>query len=442
MDILIETYAANWLTKLFNSIIIVSVVYFLAVLWRNTNNNTVLTKPNTNNDKVLRNNNVYSGKKFNELTKGKKFYKLTNEYDTHFSFKYKNGLNIDTNKFNPANTCSSGGLYFTDSSNVSYWYDRFNYEYKYIREVTVPNDALVYVEDLKYKADKIVVSGKSLIEKSDIWKNNDFINSLTHKMIEEYFPKLKHQNKNLVKKVLHMIPEYIDFVKNRTVEYCRISLEKYGDAIKYIKNPTDDDYIKIIQRDISFLKYIKNPSAKVLEYVVRNYEDALNFIPNPSIDLIKLSLEEFPSAIKFVKQTDEICNIAIKNDPSVIRYIKNKTYDHYKLAIEMCDKYHSILVEEDPCLVEEILEYYPSLLEYVKHQSDEACTIAIKKDPSTIRFVHSQTPELCNLAISLDVNCSKYIKNFALLSDKMFIKVIRANKKIMDMLYVDQLRNQ
>lgn len=39
-----------------------------------------------------------------------KLYKLTNETEIHNGFKYQDGLNIDTETFNPFGECSKGRL--------------------------------------------------------------------------------------------------------------------------------------------------------------------------------------------------------------------------------------------------------------------------------------------------------------------------------------------
>jgi hypothetical protein len=106
---------------------------------------------------------VYSGEEFNKLTLtlSKKFVRLTNESEYHNGFQYKTGLNVDTLPFNPVETCRPGGLYFCDI-------EKFPHYLMYpsgdeiktcvnMRQVTIPNDAKVYVEPEKYKTDRIIL---------------------------------------------------------------------------------------------------------------------------------------------------------------------------------------------------------------------------------------------------------------------------------------------
>ena len=41
-----------------------------------------------------------------------KYYKITNEEETHNNLKYKTGLNVDPLPFNPEGDCIKGGIYF------------------------------------------------------------------------------------------------------------------------------------------------------------------------------------------------------------------------------------------------------------------------------------------------------------------------------------------
>ena len=108
---------------------------------------------------VLKIGKVYTGTEFNYLTKSMRFVRLTNKKENHNGFQYKTGLNVDHLPFNPSKKCKAGGLYFCD-------FNDFNKFIKYndkmcvnMRAVIIPDDAKVYVETGKYKADKFMLSG-------------------------------------------------------------------------------------------------------------------------------------------------------------------------------------------------------------------------------------------------------------------------------------------
>lgn len=111
-----------------------------------------------------------TGKKFKELFPNKKFVKLTgikmdsngNEIEANNDFVFKTGLNIDTEPFNDKCFCCKGGLYFTEEKLETKWSKAFGYQMKYVRPVTIPDDALVAIEYEKVKADKIILGERNV----------------------------------------------------------------------------------------------------------------------------------------------------------------------------------------------------------------------------------------------------------------------------------------
>ena len=87
-----------------------------------------------------------------------KYYKILNEKENHKGFQYKTGLNVDTIPFNPTGDCQPGGLYFARENILGFL--------KYgvwLREVTLPEDAQVYENGGKWKADKIILGERGRI---------------------------------------------------------------------------------------------------------------------------------------------------------------------------------------------------------------------------------------------------------------------------------------
>ena len=124
---------------------------------------------------------VLTGQKFNEKYQGYNFFKFLG-YDLNYNgFIYKNGLNVDTNSFNPTGEYSIGGLFFIDNIQLFAWmlelvkYDDC-YRYLYVSKVTIPNNAIVYIGHDGYKSDKLIVdvNNKIHILKLSIWNDNAF----------------------------------------------------------------------------------------------------------------------------------------------------------------------------------------------------------------------------------------------------------------------------
>lgn len=103
-------------------------------------------------------NKTYPGGIFKGLMGNIKLYKLLFDDLTHFDFEYKDGLNTDHIPFNPNGECSPGGLYFADEHQLRAYSNIYISQFSKFARVTIPNDAKVYVEKYKYKADKIIIN--------------------------------------------------------------------------------------------------------------------------------------------------------------------------------------------------------------------------------------------------------------------------------------------
>jgi hypothetical protein len=96
-------------------------------------------------------------------------YSCINEEKKHHSFSYyTEGLNTDSIPFNPSNTCSIGGLYFTTSDFIIHFvkYGCF------LSEIEIPdNNAHCYVEANKIKSDQLIVKALTHISDSTLWND-------------------------------------------------------------------------------------------------------------------------------------------------------------------------------------------------------------------------------------------------------------------------------
>ena len=120
---------------------------------------------------------LISGKEFNAKYPNTTFYKLFNEIFNNpwFGFEYKGGLNTD---IVPLNSDGEGGISFTNKEDISCWIEP---KYKYICEITIPQNANVSIIDhynvcKKFKTTSLIINittkiGISFFEE---WLNDDF----------------------------------------------------------------------------------------------------------------------------------------------------------------------------------------------------------------------------------------------------------------------------
>ncbi len=137
-------------------------------------------------------NKVLSGAEFNRLFGHKQFFKLTIQTEKHNGFQFTTGLNIDDIPFNPTEECKPGGLYFCDLDCLHIWINYSGETCVYYRTVIIPDDAKVYIERQKYKADKFILS-----ERKEIWTDEKMCELIVSKR-----------------------GETLSFVKNQTERIC------------------------------------------------------------------------------------------------------------------------------------------------------------------------------------------------------------------------------
>ena len=88
-----------------------------------------------------------------------KLWKCTNDDECHNGLQYHDGLIIDPLPWNPHGSCSPGGIYYADDEHIL----KFLGAHSWVREVTIPDDAKVYAEDSKFKADRVILGKRIAI---------------------------------------------------------------------------------------------------------------------------------------------------------------------------------------------------------------------------------------------------------------------------------------
>ncbi len=103
---------------------------------------------------------IITGRQLNELLDGMPLLKFMNDNDTHYSMQYVTCHNLDILTFKGSGECSKGGLYVIMLTQFDMFYDHYG---NYVRKVIIDPNALVYVENNKFKCDNIFL--KERVEK-------------------------------------------------------------------------------------------------------------------------------------------------------------------------------------------------------------------------------------------------------------------------------------
>lgn len=199
-----------------------------------------------------------TGKKFNELIKSMgnpKLLKVLSEDQIHYGFGYKLGLNIDTKVFDPSDKCKAGGLYFTTEKNIR---DYLSHGPK-IAEIGVPDDARVYIEERKFKSDKIVI-----ISITDV--PSFFQKEVNEKPLE----------------YIRYDPNLLPYVKNQAPELyrelCIEAVKQNGMALYHVKKQTPELCLIAVKRNACALKYVKDQTPEICMAAVEKNREAFGYV--------------------------------------------------------------------------------------------------------------------------------------------------------------------
>lgn len=345
-------------------------------------------------------NTLLSGSIFNDYFNGSSFFKITNKDETvGLSYYLKDGLNEIELKQNLQYV--HGGLKFFDINNLLFGM-RFLCDYKFIRKVEIPDDAIVFISEKEYLSNKIILKDKILIEDLEMWNNIDFC--IKAMEIDYKLLKFMKNHLNIVDmKTFLNNPNIIEYIKEPSNEMCLLAIKHSPFLIKYIKNPNLEMCIMAMKKSVYSLKYIDNIDPLIL------------------MELVKIN----PQAIEhIVCQTKEMCIEAIKKSPSVIKYINLLDNDLFELAFDLTPNALSNIPDDyktlEMCI--KAVQYDSNLLQYVpeKYINENIVTDAITKCGKSIRFVKNPSDNLCFKALENDLSSINYIKNP---TDEMYLMV-------------------
>ena len=328
-----------------------------------------------------------TGLEFNNYYHNEIFYKLTDKNEIHNGLQLKTGLNENL-------LFSNGGLNFTEKDNIGLWLEcnsKLNY---WIRQVTIPDDAIVREEWGCYKANDIILGERIAIK----------------------------DRKDLFKTMIKKNPIALFYIDDLTEEICDFAFKIYENALTYIKpNLITYEICKIaVKKRGLALQYIAEPfrTEEICKIAIENNVHAAMYIPTKlqNIDIKKSVVNSSGTSLyMFKEQLEEICKIAVQQNGLSLCLV-----DPIYKTTEICN----LAVQQNA-----------SALEYVDYnlQTYDMCKIAVAADGMTLKFVKIdlQTEELCLIALKdnkkafqfVDSKCLTY-KIFEFINDSNAINKI------------------
>lgn len=365
-----------------------------------------------------------TGKEFNIYFASKrKYVKLTNEKEVHNGYMFKDGENVDTIPFYPHGECNEGGIYFTELGKIDRWLDYGSTgKMKWMRDVEIPNNARVYIEHNKVKADKLVLKGRNAI-----WSNYEACKIIVQAKgtalrqvdpsiittelcalainlggrLEDVPVSLRSADMCLlaVGKNGYNLQYVPDDMK--TIEICLAAVKSSGDNLQYVpKNiMTDDMCLTAVKKSGHNLEYVPNDmkTPEMCITAVRNSYD-LEHVPNDmkTTEMCVMAVNRYGFNLQFVPPniiTEEMCLTAIEQYSCNLQYVPR-----CMITNNMC-----LLVVEDEGYN---LQYVPDDM-----KTEEICLIVMQKWSADLQYVpeHMRTFKICLQAVEMRKSNLEYV---------------------------------
>ena len=266
---------------------------------------------------------VLTGREFNEKYVDKKFVKLTNKEEKHNGYEFKSGLNVDTKQFYPYGECQPGGIYFCDWERLPIWLNYNGNRMCYMRLVTIPDDAQVYKEEDKFKADKLILGERQEISELEIWNDREYCAAA----VELNGHILKYlQTEEICMAAVKRNGYELQDVRNQTEEICMEAVRQNGLALEYVFDQTEEICLEAVKRNGMALKYVKNQTEEICLEAVRQNGSALECISNQTEEICMEAVKQNGYALEYVKnQTEEICLAAVRQNGTSLYHVRNQT---------------------------------------------------------------------------------------------------------------------
>lgn len=251
-----------------------------------------------------------SGKQINDTSYNEIFHKCLNDTMNHNHYVYNIGLNTDTVDFNPHGKCSGGGLYVTNRQNIH----KFLHYGPMIGNIIIPDDARCYLEEDRFKCDKLILEFTEQIKEHDIFRymTNDI----------DYCIQMVKTNSCLIK--------YIDkHILENNVIICIEAVKKCGFSIQYI----DDD---ILRNNINICFEAVKSVGNSIKYIDKQ-------ILSNNVQICVEAVKQNGEAIQYVSNdilfdNIDICVEAIKQNKLNMSYIDDVVIQSSDLLKILCNK--------------------------------------------------------------------------------------------------------
>lgn len=182
------------------------------------------------------------------------------------------GHNIDILSFNAYDSCSPCDIYVTMLDSCDYWIDQYGI---YCRQVVIPDDASVYIEQNKIKCDQVILNSKELIQTMIPRLLGKYVENMSENEIEYYLPNLTKYNLIMIRSLYEL---YILKSPNTDIIILNTISQNLTSALYFEqKYKTDQIMLETVKRNSMMIMFIDQPfrTMEIMLEAVKNNGMAL-----------------------------------------------------------------------------------------------------------------------------------------------------------------------
>lgn len=183
-------------------------------------------------------------------------------------------------------------------------------------------------------------------------------------------------------KILELLsddPSMILIFKNKytTDNMWKICIENEPSLFQFMKNPSEDMILYGLSEDGANIKYLKGMgislTPKMIYTAVKSYPGAIYLIPQElrTSKLREFACNEDPSLMKELPLKREYIEKRLKDDPRLVRFLKNPTEDQLCRAIIADPNICAYVEKFTPKVKELIKELYPDIIPLIPRLSEQ-----------------------------------------------------------------------
>ena len=177
-------------------------------------------------------------------------------------------------------------------------------------------------------------------------------------------------------KILKMLSEDPSLIlmfkeKSITENMWKVAIENEPSLFQHVKNPSEQLILLALKEDGANIKYLKHMgiaiTPQMIYCAVKNYPGAIFLLP-PELrtrSVVEFACTEDPTLMRDVKLKKEFIDRRLRQDPTLVRFLKNPTEDQYCKALEVNPDMCAFIETFTPKMIDIILSKYPDIVQLI-----------------------------------------------------------------------------